>query len=468
MNKKLVAGTLAAVMATGLLAGCGGSGSSTSSSAATGEAGTSSTTSTTPAAAGTGDLASVDFTGTDPQLPKKMKILTIWAEDNDNGVLINAMCKKYKEEVNPNFEWDYEMVASDNLSQKIATLAASDDLPDMFAYESGSPLRDLIDAGKVVNISEAVDQMGCADSLNDAAVTLMKGLSETEDIYDLPLGLNVEGFWYNKALFEQAGCEVPATWDEFETTLDKLSTAGIQPLVTAGADKWPATRLVNAVAVRTCGNDIMTKAANGEVAYTDAGLIAAADKIGEWAGKGYFGEGATTVDSNTAGSMLMTGKAAIFYNGSWFTANLNDETANTAGPDGIGFFNIPIQDEAISSATSYSMNCGNVLCLDQAKYDEATAWFVKYFVENMGNMAMELQGSVKGYNYTVEPADMTGYTQLVIDELGKATEGFAWWEAKMNTEVGAPAKENVQSLLNGDMTGEEYMQSIQEAYDATK
>ena len=209
----------------------------------------------------------------------------------------------------------------------------------------------------------------------------------------------------------------------------------------------------------------MTKAADGEVPYTDEKLVAAADKLAEWAEKGYFGEGITTVDMNTAGSMLMSGKAAIFYNGSWFTQNLTDDAQNPAGEDGIGFFNIPVADESISSATSYSMNCGNILALDNDKYDEATGWFLKYFMENIGNVAMEEQGTVKGYTYDVTADDMDNYTKLVLDEIDKSTEGFAWWEAKMPSEISKTAQENVQPLLNGEMTGEEYMQSIQDVYD---
>ena len=87
--------------------------------------------------------------GEDPQLEKNIKILTIWAEDNDNGMLLNKICEDYQKNVNPNFTWEYEMVASDNLQQKIATLAASNDLPDLFAYEAGAPLSVLIDSGKV-------------------------------------------------------------------------------------------------------------------------------------------------------------------------------------------------------------------------------------------------------------------------------------------------------------------------------
>lgn len=133
-----------------------------------------------------------DYSGEDPQLEKNVKILTIWAEDNDNGMLLNKICEDYQKNVNPNFTWEYEMVASDNLQQKIATLAASNDLPDLFAYEAGAPLSVLIDSGKVKNITEAVDEIGTADYLNSGAVELLKGLSGTDDLYDLPLGLNVE------------------------------------------------------------------------------------------------------------------------------------------------------------------------------------------------------------------------------------------------------------------------------------
>ena len=35
-----------------------------------------------------------DYSGEDPQLEKNIKILTIWAEDNDNGMLLNKICSR--------------------------------------------------------------------------------------------------------------------------------------------------------------------------------------------------------------------------------------------------------------------------------------------------------------------------------------------------------------------------------------
>ncbi|MCP1110359.1 3-keto-5-aminohexanoate cleavage protein [Ohessyouella blattaphilus] len=123
MKRRIVAALLAAAMGVTMLAGCGQK-EDTKAEAKT-------------------EWKDADYSGEDPQLEKKVKILSIWAEDNDNGILLNKICEDYKQNVNPNFEWEYEMVSADNLTQRIATLAASNDLPDLFAYEAGAPLTTL-------------------------------------------------------------------------------------------------------------------------------------------------------------------------------------------------------------------------------------------------------------------------------------------------------------------------------------
>jgi len=457
MKRRLLAVILAAVMVMAMVSGCGSKAENAGSNSGNKTEDTSKDTDT----ANTGDSE----TG-DAQPAKTIKILSIWAEDKDNGKLITDLTKKYIAEVNPNFKYEFELVSSDNLKQKIATLVASDDLPDVFVYESGKPIVDLIENDKLVNISKALEELGVSDMMDEGAVSILKTLSGTDDLYDLPLGMNVEGFWYNKALFEQAGVEVPATWEDFEAVCAKLQEAGIQPLTAGGADKWPLTRLVNSYVVRSMGGDAMQKAADGTAKYTDDGYVAAAKKLQDLAAKGYFGEGITTVDQNTAGNMLLSGKAAIFYNGSWFTEALTADT-NPAGEDGIGFFNIPVVDESISPITEYSMNCGNILALSQDKYDEGTAGWLKYMVQNLGNEAMTQFGAVKGYKYDVA-GDLSSYSKIVADELGKVTKATTWYEAGMNSETSTVAQDYVQTLINGDMTAKEYMQFIQDAYDGSQ
>ena len=397
---------------------------------------------------------------------RTFKILSMWAEDdNDSGSILKNVTENYKQE-NPDFNYEIEVVSSDNLKQKVATLAASNDLPDVFAYDAGTPLIDLMDAGLVVNVGEKLDALGVADQIDSGAADFLTRLTNTDSLYDLPLGQNIEGFWYNKALFEQAGIEnPPTTWDEMLEDAQKLLDAGIQPFAVGGADLWPATRLLNAYVMRKGGTDFMDQAYAGEKQYTNPALVEAAAMLQDMVDKGYFGVGPTTVDQNTAANMVMNGEAAIIYNGSWYVGQLNSD-ANAAGPDGIGFFNVPEVSGGPGTVTEYSMNCGTILALSSSKYDETTDGWLKYFVSNAGDYAMDTQGSFRGYTISEMPSDISGYTQLVSDELNKVTGTSAWFEAAMDSELSQIAQENVQSLMNGDMTPEDYTQSLQDIWDA--
>lgn len=394
---------------------------------------------------------------------KTIKFLSIWAEDKDNSKLILDLSKEYKK-VNPNFNVDFEFVAANDLQQKVKVLLASNDLPDAFAYESGTPILELIDAKAVLDVEKTFKDLGIYDCLEDSAVSLLKNLAKGKGLYDAPLGLNIEGFWYNKALFSKAGiAKAPATWDELIADSDKLMSAGIQPFAAGGKDKWPVTRVLNAYVFRSMGTDAMQKAFEGKLSYNDPGFIKAATTIQDMAKKGYFGKGVVTVDMGTAQSMLMNGQAAMLYNGSWFTQNLNDKTQNPAGTDGIGFFNVPLVAGGPGKMEEYSMNCGNILCFSAKKYDAATGDWMKYVFPKLGDQAMSTFGSFKGYKIKNMPSDVPSYTKLVGEQLSLAKGSTLWFEASFDTKTSKIAQDNIQPLVNGEMTPKDYMAQIEAA-----
>ncbi len=463
MKKKILAVILGAAMVITTLAGCG------SGAATTEEAATSEEPAAEEAPAAETEEPAEEAPATES---RTIKILSMWPEDDAastaNGSIIVAMLEQYKAEVDPNFTWEYEYVDSENLKTKVQTLAASGDLPDIFAYDAGTPLVDLIEADLVLDVTQALTDAGVYDKLDKGATTYLAALTGTDDIYDLPLGLNIEGFWYNKALFEQAGIEkAPETWDEMLEDADKLLDAGIQPFATGAGDQWPATRLLHAYAIRRMNKDCMQDAADGTLAYNSEGFIEAAQMLQDMNKAGYFGVGATTVDQNTAADMVMSGEAAMLYNGSWYTSSLSADT-NPAGEDGIGFFSVPTVEGGEGVLTEYPMNCGTILCVSKAGYDDTMKGFLTYFVSNVGDYSMNEFGALKGYVIENYPAEMSGYTKMVADEMNKVTGTANWFEALMNSELSTLVQENVQSLMNGDMTAQEYCDAMQECHEATK
>lgn len=438
-GKKIIAGALASMMLIGSFAGCSGSSAAASAAPAGSQAGNSK-----PA--------------------KTVKFLSMWAEDTDNSKLILGLTKKYQEEVNPNFKVDFEFVPDTDLRSKVQVLLSSNDLPDAFAYESGAPLLDLIKADAVLNVEDTYKKLGIYDQLEPAAVSLLKSLVNNKGLYCTPLGLNVEGIWYNKALFAKAGIsEPPKTWDDLEADCAKLQAKGIQPFTEGGKDKWPLTRILNMYVFRSLGNTAVQDATAGKTKFTDAGFVKAAQVISDMAKKKYFGTGVITVDQNTSCSMLINGQAAMFYNGSWYTENLNNKDQNAAGEDGIGFFNVPVVNPSVSAATDYSMNCGTVLCFSKKKYDAAEADWMKYMFSHFGDYAMSETGSFKGYKINNMPKDMKPYTKIVSQELGKAKGSTLWFEASFDSKTSSQAQDNIQALFNGEMTAEQYMGALEKS-----
>ncbi len=395
---------------------------------------------------------------------RTIKFLSIWDHEdpNSNAWLLNELSKEYAETVE-GFSLEVEYVDITSIDQKVTILMSSNDLPEIVTYESGVRLKAVIDSGQIIDVDKTFTELGIRDCLDDGAVSLLTTLVDGKGLYDVPLGLNVEGYWYNKALFEQAGItKVPETWDEFMSVCDTLKSAGITPIVQGGADKWPMTRVLNSYVVRSIGLDALANAMSGEAHFTDPEYVAAAQMFADMASKEYFAVGMNTIDYGTAASMLMNGQAAILYNGSWFTGNLNNTEDNTAGPEGIGFFNVPLVDDS-STLGDYSMNCGNILMFSADKYDEAVGDWMKYVFPKLGDFAMQTQGSFKGFSISEMPEDTTYYTQLVADALKGATGSFLWFEAKMDSETSTLAQDNIASLYTGEMTPEEYMQQLEDS-----
>ena len=412
-------------------------------------------------------LLSVTASAEDKFQSRKIKLLSIWDETNptSNGYILYELAKQYAETVE-GFELDYEYVSITEIDQKVTTLMASKDLPELCIYESGVRFKNVIESGQVLDLDAALTELGVRDYVDDGAASLLIGLVDGLGLYDLPLGLNVEGFWYNKAVFEAAGLDPetpPKTWDEFMAACEAIKATGIAPIAQGGADQWPMTRVLNAYLVRSVGLDAVKNAMEGTTKWTDDEYVAAAQMFQDMATNDYFVAGMNTVDYTTAVEMVMSGKAGMQYNGSWVTSNLDSE-ANLAGEDGVGFFNVPLVNDS-STLDDYSMNCGNILMVSAEKYDEAVGDFLKFLVTHIGDFAMENQASFKGFKIDNMPEDLPVYTQIVGNALSTASGAFLWFEAKMDSETSTIAQNNIALLYTGEMTAMEYMQALQDSTD---
>ncbi|MDO5424365.1 MAG: extracellular solute-binding protein [Eubacteriales bacterium] len=394
---------------------------------------------------------------------KTIRFLSIWPETDPNVEVFLELTKEYNAQSDTQVELDVEVISNDAIQRQVKIYNASNDLPEMFIYPGGRAMQELIKADVNVNIQEEFEKLGIYDCIDRGAVSLLKlleGNQDEEGLYELPLGMNLEGFWYNKQMFAEYGIEVPETWDDLFAACDTLLENGVTPIGVGGMQKWPITRLINAYLMRAAGPDALQKASIGEMDFLSPEFVEAAQVVQDMAEKGYFGDGYMTLENADAEEMLVTGQCGFIYDGSWIVGNLlNSEETNPLGED-VGFFNIPVLEGSEADQTAYSTNCGSTLVLSKANYDEAMADWCAFVFPKVGNWVMEHYGAMKGYAVTESMEEQPYYTQMVSDEFEKIQVASLFFEAFMDDETATVAKDNAQALCLGMMDAEAYFQSI--------
>lgn len=367
----------------------------------------------------------------------------------------------------PNVRYEREGISLEMLGQRISQLALNNNLPTLFSVDSSQQLIDLIDSGYVANIEDFFTELGIYDSLNPGAVTIAASGNEGRGLYSLPLELNIEGFWYNKLLFEELGVEVPTTWDEMAAAADVFLENGIQPFALPGREGWPITRYLAGYANRHYGPDAMVRVENGDLTLNDPGFIEAAQVLKDFAQSGYFGVSPNTVDYGTALDLFNQGRAAMYYMGSWELRSFNDPEQALIGPENIGYFNIPLVEGGSGSLDEFSINVGTTTAISSsAASNEAVQEWIRCVFSQYGDHAMNSLGMITGFN-VVNPSDnLPQLTQIVLDNLGSAQDAFLWWEGYFGPLAGQVSTENAQLLISEpDYTAEQYMSDLQAALD---
>lgn len=374
--------------------------------------------------------------------------------------LFQKMAQECIKQTGSGIAYEQQGLAQNDLRQKLQLLAASNNLPTIFPVDEPSFVGQLYKNGQVADLEEVFNKLGILNKITPAALVLQKNIGNGKFL-SLPLELNIEGIWYNKKLFADQGIKVPLTWGQMMAAAEKFKAAGIQPFAAAGGEKWPVTRLINGYVARKLGPDTMARVAAGQQKVTDAAFIEAAKAIQDMNKKGYFGQGVNTIDYTTALNTFMAGKAAMFYMGSWALGDFNNP-ANKVDVNNIGFFNFPAVAGGKGSINDWSLNTGIGVVLN-SKYDTAADPVLKCVLSSWGDRSLADMGAISGFKVAKTPANLSSLTKVTIQRLNSAKNGYLWFEGKMSAKAAAVATDNVQLLLTGDITPENYMADLQKA-----
>jgi multiple sugar transport system substrate-binding protein len=193
---------------------------------------------------------------------------------------------------------------------------------------------ELLDAGLLRPVDEQWDQNKWGDRLSQSWRDLGSIDGATYGI-TYTYG-DRSGVWYKPSHLEKAGVSVPATWDEFVATFDKLKTAGYPVPVAIGAKYWSHTEWFESILLRTAGVETASRLAAHEIPWTDPVVKTALQKYAELLNAGCCGtpENMFANDWDGAADQLFKADQSNYQIiGMWVNARARNDYGLTEGVD---------------------------------------------------------------------------------------------------------------------------------------
>lgn len=378
--------------------------------------------------------------------------------------------KAYYDEVAAQFEADHPGVTvevsamqHEDMLTKLDAAFQGGDAPDVYMERGGGELADHVEAGLTKDLTdvaaEEIDKLGGS----------VAGWQVDGKTYALPFSVGVVGFWYNKALFEQAGVtETPTTLEDLLATADTIKQAGIEPISVGAGDKWPAAHYWYYLALRQCPQEVLEDAVQ-TLDFSDDCFLRAGQDLQTIVDAQPFNQGFLATSAQTgptsASGLLATGKVAMEMQGHWEPGVMQGLTEDKQGlGEDLGWFPFPSVDGGEGDQAA-ALGGGDAWAVSQDAPDVAVE-FVQYLLsdevqQGFAERDMGLPTNPAAGDSVKDPA-LAGLLE-VRDE---APYVQLYFDTAFGQSVGGAMNDEIALLFAGSTTPEAIVEKTQQAADA--
>lgn len=437
MKKRITAMALAALMAAGCLAGCGG-GTSGDDTQSTGEGG-----------------------------EVVINYPTFQVGVNTSAPVVAQLVEEFNEEYKGRYRIEIEEIPGDaNYLEKMKVMISGGELPPV-VYGGGEKLLDLALAKDlVVDLTpyvEADPEWKANYSEEALAVDSRDG-----KIYASSNELQLIGYFYNKELFDQVGIKPAETWDEFFSNCDKLLAAGITPLSMDTGDGAWCTQLLMGAMIATSGDEGLEFMKTSEPDnYNVQPVIDAAATIQEMFQKYTTKDAVGGVYENAANNFFSENTAMI-ANGTWMIGDFSDTTKTAEGFDqkvGVAAFPGPYVYYAPLEGMFVTKQ-------DDPALEEASVEMVKFFTSKYAQqLGLETQGMLPA-SPEVAVTDAAKEKFPLLAEFLEMSQSIDTrsnnFTGNMYSNVKDVVSQQMPALATGDITPEQFCQALTDAAQKNK
>lgn len=478
MKKKMLGLLLSTAMLATTVAGCGSTAATTASAPAAEE--TVKTEAAESTAADTADTETEAGDGSELAYAGELEIMHYSTSEESEG---NGGSDGFRtvlgewDDAHPDITLTQTVLANAEYKTQIATLAAADDLPDVFLLQG----MNAIDWAKQGLVYDLTDDIKASPYYADYNTAYFAPFTYEDSMYGFPAltGGTCTVVIYDKAMWKEAGYDqFPSTWEDVEKASEYFNGKGITTVAFGNGGKWQANSdFLSTLGNRYTGPDwFMSLVAKNGAAFTDDTFVSALTEMQRlFTDTKIFNEDFNVVTNEDAREYYISGDAAAFIGGNWdesyIWAALKD--ADEEKFNNMGFAVLPQPADATQAPNSQNIGLGYAVAINSKLADDpeklAAAIDLAEYITGPAFASYVAENYALGGLTKVADVDLSAFDQITQDFYNWSyvdTDTCEIYDSYITNAVWDVLNTDLQTMMNGDITPEEVAQNAQNAYEA--
>lgn len=270
---------------------------------------------------------------------------------------------------NPDIEVSQEPQNWGEIYAKAPAALAAGTGPDMlFAIPDFTPI--LKDIGALTSVADFVDEL---DAEHDFVDSTVESYSYDDGVWAVPLYNMSFNLWYRKSVLEEAGIEVPNSWEEWRAAAEALTTEGRFGMGMPANRQLYTDQAVYSVMANGGASEIYNE--DGTLRFDNPDTVAAYDFYDSM--MEFSPPDATSWTWGEAEACFASASCAMIMQ---FTVISTYETQAEGDASDLGVAPIPSSDGSDEHATIAYANAVMLLSEDEARR-EASRQFIRFLLE---------------------------------------------------------------------------------------
>ncbi len=398
--------------------------------------------------------------------------LRIWDQftDEAGNAAAEAIYAAFMEQ-NPNVTIVREAIALDQMRQTANTALASGTGPDIIFYDAGPGYAGVLaNAGLLLPLDAFAEQYGWNDRI---ATQSLEATSLDNQLYGLPLLVDLIGLYYNKTVFDQEGWAAPQTVEELKTVCQAANDAGYSPpFAFSNNPGWQAYHPFSMTTNAMIGPDAMRALLYDHQGRWNTPEIVTAIRtfFVDLKDAGCFTEDANAFTYDDGNSLFYSGQSVMHPTGSWLVNEIDPAMPEQE----IAFIPFPQIDGA--QGQYWVSGVGSAFYISaQSQHPDVAAQLLDFmFSPEMVTQWIETGGFyVPVLVEDVASLDVSPLYRSVLEVIQSGIGDNATAQFGYNVDVLAPPDFNeillngLQALVAGDSSPEQLAADLQASWEAS-